>query len=160
MIEKTIQLFSFNELSEKAKEKAMNNYRYNQDYPWYDEAFKSLKGFCDKFDVNIKDYSLGDGSGRDYIMTDAAPSVFDDYDPAMIKKDEFYTGYYMDCTLINGFIEGLKNGSSFEAFNYAIECFISDLNKDVDYFQSDASTTEILIDNDYHFTSDGEMYNL
>ena len=44
-----INLYSFNELSDKAKEKAMNKYYENEDFYYiWDDAHKTVKEFCDK----------------------------------------------------------------------------------------------------------------
>ena len=44
-----INLYSFDELSDKAKEKAMNKYYENEDFYYiWDDAHKTVKEFCDK----------------------------------------------------------------------------------------------------------------
>lgn len=53
MIQKTINLYSFNELSKEAQEKAINNYRNNDmDYSfYYDEIIQSAKKVIELFDL-------------------------------------------------------------------------------------------------------------
>jgi hypothetical protein len=61
---KTISVYQFNELSAKAQETAIENYRnkhYDQEVFWASEMVDSLKGLfkvCDG--IKLKDYSLGD----------------------------------------------------------------------------------------------------
>jgi len=57
---KTINIYSFDELSEEAKEKALQDYRERQtEIFWMDETIESLKGlFKNCSGVSLKDYSL------------------------------------------------------------------------------------------------------
>jgi hypothetical protein len=59
---KTIKIYSFDELSDSAKENAIENYRNkNHDIFWADETLDSLKGLFETCSgVSLKDYSLGE----------------------------------------------------------------------------------------------------
>lgn len=59
---KTIKVYQFKELSKKAKEYAINQYRNkNHEIFWQDETIKSLKGLFEHCNsVRIKNYSLGE----------------------------------------------------------------------------------------------------
>jgi len=67
---KTINIYSFDELSEEAKEKAIEDYRErNTEIFWMDETVESLKGlfeYCNN--IYLKDYSLGEY--QSYIRVD------------------------------------------------------------------------------------------
>lgn len=56
---KTIEVYSFSELSDKAKKRAIEKRRDDQEYYWHDENVKSLKAFCDSFPVKYTDFSYG-----------------------------------------------------------------------------------------------------
>ena len=59
---KTINIYSYAELSEEAKENALQNYRgkHNEIF-WQEEILESLKGlFKNCSDISLKDYSLGE----------------------------------------------------------------------------------------------------
>ena len=58
----TINIYSFNELSEEAQEKALNDYRESiTEIFWADEIIESLKGLFEKCNgITLKDWSLGD----------------------------------------------------------------------------------------------------
>jgi len=58
----TINIYSFDELSEEAKEKALNDYREGiTEIFWADEILESLKGLFKKCSgVSLKDYSLNE----------------------------------------------------------------------------------------------------
>lgn len=55
-----IKLFSYSELSDKAKEKAYDEWYQNTEYHWADDNAASLKKFCEEIGVNLKNYSYGD----------------------------------------------------------------------------------------------------
>jgi hypothetical protein len=59
---KTIKIYSFNELSEEAKENALREYRDNNtEIFWESETLESLKGLFENCNgVSLKDYSLGE----------------------------------------------------------------------------------------------------
>ena len=53
-----ITLFSYNELSEKAKEKALLNYQINLEYYGAYEVLDSLKAFFEEIGVRLQNYSI------------------------------------------------------------------------------------------------------
>ena len=53
-----ITLYSFTELSEKAKEKALTNYQNTHYFYFEDDALESLKAFFDKIGVKLKNYEI------------------------------------------------------------------------------------------------------
>jgi len=59
---KTINIYSFDELSEEAKEKALQDYKErNTEIFWMDETIESLEGLFKNCDgISLKDYSLGE----------------------------------------------------------------------------------------------------
>ena len=60
---KTINIYSFDELSKKAKDHARHECRKNDAfvYIWWKESFESLKTFCDYFNIwNGEKYSDDD----------------------------------------------------------------------------------------------------
>lgn len=66
-----IKLYKFEELSDKAKEKAIEDWRViNTDYAWTSEVRQSLEKFAMIFPVRIKDWSYGGrGEGVYFEMT-------------------------------------------------------------------------------------------
>jgi hypothetical protein len=63
------QVFSFEELNEDAKEKAINNFRetnYLYEYPWQDEGYQSLKDFCSTMDIKLNSAYYSQYSDVDY----------------------------------------------------------------------------------------------
>jgi hypothetical protein len=56
---KTINTYSFNELSYKAKDKALSKFQYFGDYPWATENRQTLEKFADEFPIKLKNWSYG-----------------------------------------------------------------------------------------------------
>lgn len=54
-----ITVYTIDELSEKAKEKAYHNWLQQNDYPWENENRKTLEEFCRIFPVKVIDWSYG-----------------------------------------------------------------------------------------------------
>ena len=61
---KTIELFTINELSDKAKEKAHENYlNEDREYVWENENRDSLDAFEDVFPIKVTNWSYDSYSG-------------------------------------------------------------------------------------------------
>jgi hypothetical protein len=101
---KTITTYSFSELSDKAKEKALSDYRaHGFEYAWQYESIESIKAFCDLFGVTLTNYQIGTW-GHSYIHTDANNANFRGINKAKVSNiPEFLTGYCLDCALIDTF---------------------------------------------------------
>ena len=56
---KTIKIYKYSELSDKAKEKALEDKRGNQEYHHADENEASMRKFESIFPINVKDYQYG-----------------------------------------------------------------------------------------------------
>lgn len=59
-------VYSFDELSDEAKEKAIENERHGRSYfndiPWASEYADTLSAFCDRFGIQVKDSGRYDGT--------------------------------------------------------------------------------------------------
>lgn len=156
---KTINVYQFNELSEEAKEKAVQQYRSSGfDYAWQDESRDSLKAFCDLFNVKVIDYSIGTWK-HSYIKTNAGNNHFRGWNKAKVNAiPEFLTGYCLDCAFVEAFKrEFEKTGDALYSFNEAIGAGLSDWIKDMEWQESDESIAEFLTTNDYQFLENGRM---
>ena len=54
---KTITIYKFEELDQKAKNRAYERWLENDPYGWADEDRKTLKAFCEVFPVKVTDWS-------------------------------------------------------------------------------------------------------
>jgi len=154
-----VEIYSFDELDDKAKEQARAWLRDRFDYPWWQSAHESIRAFVEHFGASVTDWRLGSGSGRDYIKTDITPANFrgrklKDYDRAYMP-----TGYCLDNDLWTTFYDEWKRTSDpVYAFEQAIEATICAIQNDIDYQYSDECVDENLKINDYKFTKDGRIW--
>lgn len=154
-IEKTI--FTFDELSESAKERAREWYRSGLDYPWWDEVKSSLSSFCDEFGISVLDYSIGD-SRRAFIKTDASPSNFRGLKLSQFDREAMPTGFCFDCALRYSFADEWKRtGDSYYAFGISLESFLREVESDIEYQYSDEAVEESIEANGYEFDDGGHL---
>ena len=155
----TVDVFTFNELSDKAKDKAREWYRSTCfEYVFLDDAFNSLETFCNAFGVKIKDYSVGTW-GHSYIKTDAGNANFRGLKLRDVKRDNMPTGYCLDCDLWMTFYDTFKATSdALGAFNAAIDAWVKAVVADMEYQESDECIDELMIANEYEFNENGEVY--
>lgn len=154
-----IEIYTFEELDDAAKEKARDWFREDLDYGWFPEALGSIKAFAEHFGVSLKDWQIGGGSGRDYIKTDATNANFRGIKLADIDRDYMPTGYCLDCDLWHEFYDQFKKtGDAKYSFEQALEEAICAVQRDIDYRFSDEAVDEDLITNDYRFTKEGRIW--
>ena len=152
-----VTLYKFNELpTEKAKERARNWWREGEEYPHFGEAVGSLKAFCNLFGVSVRDYCIGDDY-RSFIKTDAEHQTFRGIKLKNFNRDAMPTGWHFDCSLMYEFCDVFKKtGDAHYAFQQALEQFLIDVRKDVEWHFSDECIDELLEVNEYEFTEEGE----
>lgn len=159
MQELTITLYNFDELNDDAKEKARKWWRDGLDYPWWEESLGSIRAFVEHFGAKVLDYSLGDGSGRDYIRTNLDGHNLRGLKLTHVNKNYMPTGYYLDATLWGDFYKEFKrSGDAKYAFDQALEAAISDINRNIEYQSSDECVDECLAINGYQFTAEGKVW--
>jgi len=154
-IETTI--YTFDELSDKAKERAIEKQRYRIEYPWFDECIKSLNAFCDEFSVRVTEYTLSD-CYRASIVTDATPKRFRGVKLSSFDREAMPTGFCFDCDLRYTFHDEFKRtGDAYHAFETAIEAFLSSVRRDISWHYSDEAIQEHIEANEYEFTENGDL---
>ena len=156
---KTINTYSFSELSESTKSRALDDYRSNGfEYAWQEESHESLNAFCALFGVKVKDWSIGTRS-HSYIKTDAENSHFRGWNKAKVNAiPEFLTGYCLDCAFIEEFKKEFeKTGDALYSFSEAIDAGIKEWVNDLEYQESDEFIADFLTANEYDFLEDGRM---
>lgn len=154
-IETTV--YSFDELSEEAKENAVSKHRICVDYPWFSECLDSLHSFCTEFGVKVTDYTLSN-CHRAYIKTDATPKHFRGLKLSSFDKDAMPTGFCFDTDLRYSFHNEFKRtGDAFYAFQSALEEFLSLVRKDIEWHYSEEAIIECFEINGFEFTEEGEV---
>jgi len=154
-IETTI--YTFDELLDKAKERAIEKQRYHMEYPWFDECIKSLNAFCDEFSVRVTECTLSD-CYRASIITDATPQRFRGVKLSSIDREAMPTGFCFDSDLRYTFHDEFKRtGDAYHAFETAIEAFLSAVRRDISWHYSDEAIQEHIEINEYEFTENGDL---
>lgn len=153
-----ISIYQFEELPDGAKDRARAWWREVSDYPWWKDSFSSIEEFCKEFGVKIKDYQVSQW-GHSYMDTDAENAHFRGRKLKEFKRDQTPTGYCIDCTLWETFVDEWKeSGDPLKAFKDAIDKAIKDIVSDMEYLDSDEAVDEMLIVNDYEFDEDGRLF--
>ena len=155
IIETTV--YAFNELSDKAKERAIEKHRYYMEYPWTKECLDSLNAFCDEFCIKVTECTLSD-CYRASIVTDASPLRFRGVKLKNFDREAMPTGFCFDCDLRYTFHDEFKRTSdAYHAFETAIETFLSAVKRDIAWHYSDEAIEEHIEANEYEFTENGDL---
>lgn len=170
----TVNVYSFNELSQKAKERAKYDYMSVFGYSRADEAIESLSALAKHFDGRLKDYEI------DFFKTSHSYARFDM--PDYMSKQEFETrlrklGSYNkrtgrgngDCVLtgvstdedaIDGLRLAYRNGearSLERLMQAAFKSWLKACQDDCEDQYSDETFSEHCEANEYLFLEDGEI---
>ena len=148
------KVYKFEELNDKAKEKAREWYKDGSEYPWYEESKESIKAFCDEFGVTVKDYSYGPWS-YGYIKTDAENANFRGFKLKSFDREKMPTGYGLDSTLRYTFADNFRELGALKAFERALDAAVRDITEDAEFYYSNEVVDEMIIANEYEFTEDG-----
>ncbi len=152
-----ITIYTFDELSDEAKERAIQQHRQCVEYPWFSECLDSLKTFCSEFGVKVTDYYLSD-CYRASISTDATPKHFRGVKLSGFNREAMPTGFCFDSDLRYTFHDEFKRtGDAFYAFNDALQTFLISVKKDIEWHYSDEEVTELIQINGYEFTEEGDI---
>lgn len=163
----TIEIFTFEELSEKAKQTAIENFREHQELFWGDEWIESLKLFCDKFGIELCDWSYGfyEGARISYNIEYLEYGIDFTFDHETLKRMGLeeecpFTGYCADEDLLAR-IRTIKEGENPLRINILQAClnsWLAGFNADIESQQSDDYIADHISANEYEFTIDGNRY--
>jgi hypothetical protein len=156
VIETTV--YSFDELSDQAKEKARDQWRANSDFLWSDEAENSIKEFCGHFGIKLIYWDVSPYSSPDY-SAEYFNSHFRGLKLRDFKRDHMPTGYYLDCDLWMTFFDEFKRTSSAKrAFDKALWAGFIAFRNDLEAQLSDEYIDEHLTINEYQYTENGKLF--
>jgi hypothetical protein len=167
-----IKLYSFNELSEDAKEKAINElYDINLFYEWWDSIYEDAKNIDIKitgFDIdrgryckieNLNDWhtiadKIMQEHGENCETYKIAESFLKERDEIIDTAIRDEDGDFEDENEIDNLLDNLE--SDFK--NDISEEYLSMLRKGYDYLSSPEAIIETIEANDYEFTENGKRY--
>jgi hypothetical protein len=151
---KTIEVFSFDELTEAAKENARAWFRDGFEYSWMTESQKSIEHFCAAFNIRI-DFSIGTYRGYSY-STSAHNDDFRGLTFEEAANMPLSDGYWIGETLKDTFLRYFNSQGALIAFDLAIDQAFVNWLEDLEYQETDDYIDEILLINDYEFDYQGE----
>ena len=138
---KTINCYTFDELSDEAKDNV--KYTLCTEYTWMSEAIESLKAFANEIGITITNYSIDAGcSASSYIRWEGTPHS------RFIK--ESLTGYCMDYSLT-------KTWNNTRDIDECFRELLSDIQKDYEYQWEDEYVIEMCEANEYEFDDQGNL---
>lgn len=156
-----LSIYSFSELSDEAKNKAISDFRnIGSEYHWIDEGIDSIKAFCRYLGVSDKlEYSLSPYS-HSYIKASVSPQDFRGLKVKNIDIDKSLTGYYLDNAILEKFKDRFSNeGDSYNAFLDTLYDATQWLISEMEYQDSDEYISEFLEMNEYEFLENGSIYH-
>ncbi len=153
-----IEVYSFDELSESAKDKAREWWRHGIDFAWSDESRESIEAFCKHFGVRLKQWSVNPYESPSYT-TDAENRHFRGLRLSRVNREQMPTGYCLDNTLWYTFHDEFKRtGDAKCSFDAAIWEAFKAWRDDMEYQLSDECIDDLLMVNEYRFTESGKVW--
>jgi hypothetical protein len=163
-----IQLFKFNELSEAAKEKALEKlWDLNVDHDWWNDTYEDAKSIGLKitsFDLDRNRHANGEFIFEAKDVIDAILSNHGEncetYKTAENFKSQLFPLLEKELELeerdydLEGEIADLED----EFLKSLLEDYSIILQKEQEYLTSEEAIKECIEANDYDFTEDGEIY--
>lgn len=158
MRQKTITLYTFDELDDSAKERAIEHFRNTGDvFAWSDDWRASIEAFCEHFGVKLTDWSVGPFAPIDY-KTDVQPSNFRGLKLKNVSPDTSPTGFCGDNDLFVTFHDWFtRTGDAHYAFGEAIYAGFKAWRDDWEHAYSDEAIEDFITCNEYEFTEEGEL---
>jgi hypothetical protein len=156
----TITIYTFDELSDAAKETAREFGRQiiGSDFAWSEESLDSIRQFCDEFGVSLKSWSIGPYEPVEFA-TDADNGHFRGRKLSEFSRDAMPNGYCLDCALWETFFDEFKRtGSAKSAFESAIYAGFTEWRDDMESQLEDEYIDDFLTANEYEFDEDGNLY--
>jgi hypothetical protein len=151
---KETKVYQYDELSDEAKEKALEWYAEGVfDYEWWDSIYED----AERAGLKITEFDLG---GRKHIKGHLIVSMKESIE-AILKDHGKKCDTYTLAKRFKGAMKGVKNEDTLqeleEEYTEALcEEYFSILNKEADYMQSKEYLEEGIRANEYEFTEDGK----
>lgn len=154
----TIDAYQFNELSDKAQQKARHYYCENINYSWGDEHIEGVKRFLELFNVSLVNWAY------DEYHVDFETNINDCKFQNLSKKrvnnliKSFNVSYCADETLVIAFNESYSERGSIKlAIEEALRQSGIDLKNDISHHYTDESMADYFEANEYFFAVDGKV---
>ncbi len=168
-IETTV--YSFNELSEQAKEKAIERlYDINVDYDWWDSTYEDAKNIglqIDTFDLDRNRHAKGSFNlsapeiaanilrdhGKDCETYKTAANFLEDHSPIFAQYMDESNEETYESSKLEDELQDLET----EFLNSLLEDYSILLQREYEYLTSEAAIIETIEANEYEFTENGKL---
>ena len=170
-----LTLYRFDELpSDKAKQRAVDDYAALFGYTWADEAIDSLRKLAEHFGGKMADYSIDyfkcSYSSATFGMPDLEPDEIErllarlgGFNPETLRGlgDCVLTGYCADESAIDGFRQAFHRGERdlSKLMASAFDSWLEDAQADCASFYSFEQFAEHSDANDYEYTASGKFHS-
>jgi hypothetical protein len=166
------KVYKFAELSEKAKEEAVQKWAEHYEYVWDGELVASIKGFFDLFGVKCKDWEIDYSGGRSDVRLDIPYDVEELKGDALREWVKDYVGetLFVSCPLtgmgfdealldpIRKFVKGTAGENTLkEIMEDGFYSLSKEVAEDYEYQAYGEGARESLVANEYEFTEKGDM---
>lgn len=128
----TINLYSYDELSEQAKEKVIEDFSQDDLYSWWNEDYESMKEFCKYFPVELKDYRI------DFCQKDSRVNIDIDNDVSDftgIRLMKYIINNYYDALFKRKYLNHVKGKAIYSKIQYDNCCVLTGYCMDNDILQ-------------------------
>jgi hypothetical protein len=156
----TLSIYKFDELSERAKERARERGRQlvGDHEAWSTESLESVKAFCKAFGVKLTEWSVGAYSPIEF-STNVENRHFRARKLRDFNREKMPTGYCLDCDLwITFYDEFKKTGDAKTAFNDALYAGFKAWRDDLEGQLEDDHIDEWLTVNEFEFYENGNLH--
>lgn len=145
------KIYSFEELSEEAQEKAIEKFNdCGVDYDWWDDTYRDAK----QCGIKINGFDLDRNSRINISLEKSATEV------AKALKSDWGEDTEL-CKLANSFLRMPPNKRNLSEDNFVEqlgEIYLSMLTQGYEFRQSDEYISEFIIANEYEFTKNGDLW--
>jgi len=164
----SLNLYTFDELTPEAQEKATNDYNNSPyfQWAWSDENIETIRKALAYFNYRLNDYTF-DPFGHSSISI--APnnihkaSKIKDFDlEELVEGDCPFTGYYLDevfCDPLRDYTEKPTATSLDELLKKCVALCVKAIEEEMLYQTTKEYFAELSEGNDYTFEADGTMRN-
>ena len=171
MRQETINIYTFEELDDKAKQKAIDHFRNTCDYHWSSEWRDSLNEFEKTFPIKINDWSVGahdyshirfsfTGEHEDMKGIRLFKYIANNY-AHILSKDCPFTGYCGDESLLDPIRQFMKRPdkdlSFYDLMKDCLDHWVSEYQGDMESQLEDEYISDFIQANGYEFLENGDM---
>lgn len=170
MRQETVDIYKFNELSDDAKQNALDWYKgAGFEYHWVDEWQESLKDFSSYFGLKVSGWEISTYRGYSFSFT--SPDDLEDMAGVRLWKylqanfmpltEHPFAGFFGDESFlspIRNFMARPDKRSFHDLMHDCLNAGFSDWFNDMEYQESDEYCTDHIMANEYEFTAEGKPY--